>query len=175
MMGDHQSRYGGFMRWPRKDRSQSALPGVDLVRGERVLAVARTRDGSAVAASATALHLPVPGGAHVRAPWESIDHASWQDGWLRVRLTSGGEHRLRLTEPGSVPEAVQERITTTVVYSTYAKLPGAGGVRIVGRRAPDADGLTWTFAFDSGLDPEDPGLRAQAEQLLEELRRQTGL
>lgn len=140
-----------------------------------MLAVAHTRDGTAVAASVTALHLPVPDGMHVRLPWESIDHASWQDGWLHVRQSGGDEHHLWLTEPGSVPEAVQERITTTVVFSTYAALPGSGGVRIVGRRAPGGDGLTWTFAFDSGLDPDDPGLRAQAEQLLEELRRQTGL
>ena len=35
--------------------------------------------------------------------------------------------------------------------------------------------IRWTFVFDAGQDPSDPGLRAQAEQLLEDLRRQTGL
>jgi hypothetical protein len=163
------------MRWTRRSVSRAELAELDLMPGERVLAIARTPQGALVAASDVALHLPVPGNRHLRMGWELIDHAGWQDGWLRVRETAGQTHRLRLPDPGSVPEAVQERVTATVVISSYAPLADSGGVRIVGRRAPGGDRLNWTFVFDSGLDPADPGLRAQAERLLEDLRRQMGV
>jgi hypothetical protein len=124
-------------------------------------------------ATDAALHLPAAG---LRLPWERIEQASWKDGWLHVReVGRAGEHHLRLTEPGGVPETVQERVTATIAINHREKLPGGGSVRIVGRRPPRGDAIRWTFVFDAGLDPDDPGLRAQAEQILENLRRQTGL
>lgn len=147
-----------------------------LHRGERILATAPTRGGSYVVATSTALHLPTVSGDFLRLPWERVDQAAWKDGWLHVHETSGGpEHHIRLTEPGSVPETVRERVTATVVVSHNARLPGGGTVRIAGRRPTDGGDVRWTFVFEAGTDPDDPGLRAQAEQLLEALRRQTGL
>lgn len=146
-----------------------------LERGERVLATAPTRGGSHVAATTTALHLPTPQGAFTRIPWERVDHATWKDGWLHVQETSRAEHHVRLTAPGSVPETVRERVTATIAVSHQARLPGGGNVRIAGRRPATGGDVRWTFVFDAGLDPSDPGLRAQAEQALEDLRRQTGL
>ncbi|MFD0686691.1 hypothetical protein [Actinomadura fibrosa] len=149
--------------------------GVTLERGERALASAATRGGSHVVATTTALHLPTPGGM-ARIPWERVDQASWKDGWLHVHETSGGaEHHVRLTDPGSVPETVRERVTATIAVNHQARLPGGGKVRIAGRRPASGGDVRWSFVFDAGLDPDDPGLRAQAEQLLEDLRRQTGL
>ena len=143
--------------------------GVVIGRGERVLTV-----GGETVATDAALYLPGPEEA-TRLPWERVEQATWQDGLLVVREVGGRRHTVRLEEPGSVPEAVRERVTATVVVSTHVKLPG-GGVRIVGRRPPTAGGtLRWAFVFDPGLDPSDPGLLAQAEQALEEIRRQTGL
>jgi hypothetical protein len=149
---------------------------LSLERGERVLAHATTRGGSYAAVTGTALYLPTPDEGFLRLPWEQIEHAQWKDGWLHVREVAGaGEHHVGLAEPGAVPETVQERVIATIVISQYGSLPGGGGVRIVGRRGSDGGEPRWTFVFDSGLDPLDPGLRAQAEQLLENLRRQTGL
>ncbi|WP_344839540.1 hypothetical protein [Actinocorallia longicatena] len=150
-----------------------------LERGERVLAHASTRGGAHVVATGVALHVPDGGGGFVRVPWERVLGATWSDSWLHVR-GDDGEHHVRLDDAGSVPEVVQERVTATVVVSRHFALPG-GGVRIVGRRAPRSkpsaarDELLWTLVFDEGLDQDDPGLRAGAEQLLEALRRQTGL
>jgi hypothetical protein len=142
--------------------------GVAVQRGERVLAV-----GGETVATDAALYLP--GEEGVRLPWERVEQATWQEGVLAVREVGGRRHTVRLADPGSVPEAVRERVTATVVVSTHVRLP-AGGVRIVGRRPPRDDGdLRWTFVFDRGLDPDDPGLLAQAEQALAEIRRQTGL
>jgi hypothetical protein len=149
---------------------------LSLERGERVLAHATTRGGSYAAVTGTALYLPTPEAGFVRLPWERIEQAQWKDGWLHIREVGGGDrHHVGLAEPGAVPETVHERVTATIVVSQYDTLPGGGGVRIVGRRGQEGGETRWTFVFDSGLDPADPGLRAQAEQLLEDLRRQTGL
>ncbi|WP_026411872.1 hypothetical protein [Actinomadura oligospora] len=162
-------------------RSNRALPAdvraaLDLPRGDRVLSAAGTRGGSHVVATARALYVPTEGGGLSRVPWEQVDQASWKDGWLHVQETMGGpEHHVRLSEPGSVPETVRERVTSTVAVTHHAELPNGGGVRIAGRRPPGGGAVRWTFVFDPGLDPDDPGLRAQAEQVLEDLRRQTGL
>jgi hypothetical protein len=143
-----------------------------LERGERILAHAATRDGSYVVATERALHLP----EGIRLPWERVEQAAWRDGWLHVRAVgASAEHHIRLTNPGSVPEAVQERVTATIAVNHQATLPGGGHVRIVGRRPPGGDTVRWTFVFDAGLDPNDPDLRAQAGRLLAALRRQTGL
>jgi hypothetical protein len=161
----------------RLSRSLPAGSRPVLSRGEHILAHAATRDGSYVVATDRALHLPGPAAAaFVRLPWERVEQAAWRDGWLHVRTTTDpAEHHIRLTEPGSVPETVQERVTATIVINQQATLPGGGHVRIVGRRPPGGDAVRWTFVFDAGLDPEDPDLRAQAGGLLAALRRQTGL
>jgi hypothetical protein len=164
------------MRWTPKGRRPPAAvrDALALEPGERVLAHALTDGGSSVVATNLALHLP-QGPAFLRLPWERVRHATWRDGRLHVRETGGEEHQLRLSEPASVPEAVQERVTATIVANQHTRLPGGGGVRIIGRRSPLNGALRWEFLFDAGLDPRDAGLRAKAEQALDELRRQTGL
>ncbi|MDN3353377.1 hypothetical protein [Actinomadura sp. DC4] len=153
----------------RLTRRKNLPEGLTLEKGERVLAV-----GDDTVATATALHFPGES-SFVRLPWERVEQAVWKDGVLVVREVGGGRHVVRLTDPGSVPETVRERVTSTVVVSTHVKLP-AGGVRITARRPAKGGGEPrWTLIFDSGLDASDPGLLAQAEQAMEELRRQTGL
>lgn len=149
---------------------------LDLPRGERPLGFAATRGGSYVVATAVALYVPTPEGGFARIPWDRVDKATWENGRLHVHETAGGpEHHVGLAEPGSIPEIVRERVTATIVVNHQATLPGGGKVRITGRRAPGTEELRWAFVFEADLDPADPGLRAQAEQLLEDLRRQTGL
>jgi hypothetical protein len=153
----------------RLTRRRNLPEGLTLDKGERVLAVS----GDTVATDA-ALHFQ-NGTAFARLPWERVEQAVWKDGLLVVREVGGARHTVRLTEPGSVPETVRERVTSTVVVSTHVKLPG-GGVRIAARRPAKGTGEPrWTLVFDAGLDPTDPGLLAQAEQAMEEIRRQTGL
>ncbi|MFB9833903.1 hypothetical protein [Actinoallomurus acaciae] len=154
----------------RLTRRRSLPEGLTLGRGERVLAVS----GETVATDA-ALHFQ-DGAGFTRLPWERVEQAAWRDGVLAVREVGGGRHSVHLSEPGSVPETVRERVTATVVVSTHVKLPGGGGVRIAARRPAKGGGdPRWTLVFDPGLDPSDPGLLAQAEQAMEEIRRQTGL
>jgi hypothetical protein len=154
----------------RLTRRRNLPEGLTLEKGERVLAVS----GETVATDA-ALHFQ-DGTDFTRLPWERVEQAAWKDGMLVVREVGGGRHIVQLTDPGSVPEAVRERVTSTVVVSTHVKLPAGGGVRITARRpAKGAGDPRWSLLFDQGLDPSDAGLLAQAEQAMEEIRRQTGL
>lgn len=154
-----------FRRLPAEARK-----GLALERGERVLTFAASGDGFVVA---TDLALFLPDGT--RLPYELIDRAWWDDEGLRVTTTDGGRHQADVAEPRSVPEALRERVNATIVVNKHVTLAGRGGVRLVARRKPGGEVLGWTFVYDAGLDPEDPGLRALAEQALEGVRRSMGV
>jgi hypothetical protein len=143
---------------------------LDTEPGERVLTFAAAAEGHVVATN-LALHLS----DGTRLPYEEIDKASWDEEGLRVITTDGARHAERVAEPRLLPETVRERVNSTIVVNKHVSLPGRGGVRLVARRRPGGDMLGWTFVFDDGLDPEDPGLRAQAEQALEGIRRSMGV
>jgi len=146
-----------------------------LEPGERVLAHAATPTGGHVVATDRALHLAPYLHETVRLPWQRVDRAGWDETDLWVLGTDGTEHRVTVPVPGLLPETVRERVTASIVASRYVRLGGRGGVRLVARRAPGDDVLEWEFVFDRGLDPDDPGLRALAEQALEEVRRSLGV
>ncbi|MEU3162988.1 hypothetical protein [Streptosporangium sp. NPDC006930] len=150
-----------FNRMPPEVRA-AAVPG------DRVLAYAEGPDGYVIAAD-KALYL---GGE--RVPWFQVDRGVWDEEGLTVTTTDGRSHRVLLPEPGRIPEAVRERVIASIVVNHYVPLDARGGVRLVARKA-DADRLIWEFVFDAGLDPDDPGLRALAEQALEETRRSFGV
>ncbi|MBN6052946.1 hypothetical protein JYK22_13495 [Nonomuraea sp. RK-328] len=138
--------------------------------GERVLTFAGS-DGGHVVATDRALYLS----DGTRVPYETVDKASWDEEGLRVLTMDGAWHRERITEPRLLPETVRERVNSTIIVNKHVSLPGRGGVRLVARRRPGGDMLGWTLVFDDGLDPTDPGLRAQAEQALEGVRRSMGV
>jgi len=138
--------------------------------GERVLTFAGAENGHVVATN-LALHLS----DGTRVPYEEIDKASWDEDGVRVLTTDGRWHIERIAEPRMLPETVRERVNSTIVVNKHVSLPGRGGVRLVARRPPGGEVLGWTFVFDDGLDPDDPGLRAQAEQVLEGVRRSMGV
>jgi hypothetical protein len=139
-----------------------------VVPPDRALTYAAGPDGYVIATD-RALYM---GGA--RLPWFQVDRAMWDEEGLTVVTTDGRSHRALLPEPGRIPEAVRERVTASIVVNQYAPLDARGGVLLVARKT-DEDQLVWEFVFDPGLDPTDPGLRALAEQALEETRRSFGV
>ncbi|GLW97831.1 hypothetical protein [Microtetraspora sp. NBRC 16547] len=172
--------FGG--RLPSEVRTALALEP-----GERLLSHARTagegaggaggagggagEGGGYAVATTLALHLP---GGH-RLPWHLMDKATWDETGVTVAMTDGETHRVPLPEPGLLPETIRERVTSSIVASRHVPLDARGGVRLVARRVPGTDEPRWEFVFDPGLDPGDPGLRALAEQALEEVRRSLGV
>ncbi len=81
-------------------------------------------------------------------------------------------------EPGRVPEAVRERVMSSIVVSERVIL-GDGGDRDAGHASrvggslPSTE-LHWTVTFDRGLDPSDPSLRAAADRELARMREWYG-
>jgi len=153
------------------------VKAVELYRGERRVAWALTPDGQPVIATTTGLRLP----DGTVLGWDGIERALWDKPVLRlVELTesagSGRRHEvpLDLEHDTELPETVRARVSASVAWSSHVKLQPAGGVRVVGRRRPGMEVLDWQLVFDTGTDPDDPALRAQAEQHLLAARRTIG-
>jgi hypothetical protein len=147
------------------DDARSALP---LDRGEKAIAAAQLTDGSWVVATGTALV-----GVARRTPWADVAHAQWFDEEQLLVVDpvpgAGASLRLRLAEPGRIPETVHERVMASIVLSRRVALPGGGGARLVARRGDGAD-LTWQVVPDSETDLGAPGVQAAVDEALAGLR-----
>jgi len=153
------------------------VKAVALGPGARRLAWAITATGEPLVASTAGLHLP---DGTVLA-WDGIERAGWDKPVLRlIELTevdrSGRQHALTLDldHDTDLPDVVRARVSASVAWSSYVKLAPSGGVRIVGRRRPGQELLDWQLVFDSGTDPHDRALRAQADEHLLAARRTIG-
>ena len=157
-----------------------------LVRGERVLAWARTSADPQQVVVATTLGLWLPG--RDRLGWHEIHKATWAGSRLTVvpavQVGTSGEPGERhgtayavmaddaavvvdLTEPGDVPAEVRKRVTRSVAYTAHHPL-GNGGVRVVARRVAGVDGLTWHVRYDDGTDLSDPEVAQATAELVAE-------
>jgi len=164
---------------PSQVRSQLAL-----TRGERVLAHARTDDGAYAVATERGLWLRgvLSADSYDRLDWSRVSKVVWDaaDSALVIWALRGSDQlvpvrdRLRLAEPGFLPETVRERVMASIVVSRHVPLVGRRGVLVAGRRDPGARQIRWSLTFDVGMDPDDPEVRARAEQALDELRSQVG-
>ncbi|GAA3749748.1 hypothetical protein [Salinactinospora qingdaonensis] len=163
------------LRWPRRNRlPQEVKARLHTAPGERVLAHAPAEEGTAVATT-RALHLP--GGASV--PWEDIDSARWESDGLVLVEADGTKHLIALAAPGPLAEAVFDRVNATILVSHYVTLTedaeGTKGLRLIARRPPGGDEVTWRVRYDDGVDPADPAVRDHAQRWLALLREQTGV
>jgi hypothetical protein len=156
-------------------RVPEVVRAVALDAGERRVAWALTDDGQPVLATDLGLRVP----REPRLDWPDIEQAVWRRPVLLVR----GVHELKgagpgvtvsLADEGDLPDVVHTRVTASVAWSSYNSLYPAGGVRVVGRRRPGHDLLSWQLVYDEDTDLTDPAVRQQAEQLLEGARRTIG-
>ena len=168
-----------FRRRPRPPAEAVA----SLDRDERVVSWASTPDGGTVVATPLGVWLPGPAGAE-RIAWHLVDKAIWRDGTLTlIAATDAGDgvlteqpaRSVRLSVPHDLPQAVRARVERSIAFTRHHRLPSGGGVRVVGRRAPGADGLTWQIVFDPGVDSGDPDVRAVAAGLVDRARAEVGL
>jgi hypothetical protein len=156
---------GLLSRWVRPPAEFRRL----LVGADRVLAIADTgRDPGSPVVIATqyALWLPLGGGPDSgfqgagwrRVGWNEIVKATWADGVLEVidgELDPEGlviDHppeAVTLVEPRNLPSVVRTRVESSIARSELVNLPG-GPARIIARRVPGVDGVTWTARMDSG-------------------------
>ena len=133
---------------------------------ERVLTWAPVADGKALVATNFGLWLP----DGKRLGWHEIHKAAWSGRELRVTPAEVAEDRdeylvlvdgpvvgFLLLEPGELPDQVRTRVTRSVAYTAHHQL-NAGGVRVVGRRVPGRNGLSWAVRYDSGTPVKLPAV-----------------
>lgn len=148
-----------------------------LERDERVLAWSRVSDRAVVVATDKGLFLP----GRRRLGWHEIHKASWTGERLAITPADLVDARdgyavmvdapavaVALPDPGELPHVVRTRVTRSVSFSSHQRVPG-GAVRVVARRVPGVDGLTWTVRYDDGTDPTAPGVRGATSRLLASL------
>ncbi|PZG14148.1 hypothetical protein C1I95_22365 [Micromonospora craterilacus] len=169
-------------------RRRPKLPLADrppLERDERVLAWASAGNGEGDGVVvATNLGLWLPGRGH-RIGWHDIVKAVWsgrelivtpgeriaeRDGYLVVADCPA--ERYLLLDPGDLPHQVRTRVTKSVAYTQHHALPDGAG-RIVGRRVPGVDGLTWMVRFDPGTPVDNPDVLAETDRLVAAARAAT--
>lgn len=156
--------------------------GLDLPRGERVLAWAASTEGAVVAGTRDALHARESDGARWSVPWEQVEAADWDQDTDVLRVSEVGswgderpEHTWTLQEPGRLLELVRERVSASVVHQRHVPVTGRRGLRVIARRAPSGRSeIHWVYEYDEGIDPADPQVRAVAEAALRQAREQLG-
>lgn len=154
-----------------------------LERDERVVAWADTAGGPVLA---TPLGLWLPGHPE-RLAWHLIDRATWKDGVLTLVpavdtgdgvLAEQTPRAVRVTVPRDLPNTVRVRVQKAIAFTRHHPLPVAGprrGVRVVGRRVPGRDGVSWQLVFDPGVDSADPAVREAAAAYVEQAKAEIGV
>jgi hypothetical protein len=150
-----------------------ARAALDLLPGERVIAVGRTPDGGWVVATGLALV-----DADGRTPWTDVAHAQWYDEENVLAIDpvpgTGPARRLHLADAGRVPETVHERVMASIVLSRRVGLATGGSVRIVARRSDQTSDTVWQVVADPGTDLSAPGAREAADAAVVALAAELG-
>ncbi len=152
--------------WGRLLRRIAAVPpgftGI-LEPTERVVTTGALASGGHLVL--TQLGLWVPEGAEFRrVGWHLVSKAVWDRSALVViEAVSTGTvgdavllgdlppRRFVLAQPGKVPEAVRQRVTSSIRSSEHCELPG-GGAWFVQRRIPGRDGVVLQVRADPGTE-----------------------
>ena len=172
------------MRLFRRER-----PPIRVERGERLLADAAAEDAH-LGGTRDALYVRRRLGTGslaleetVRIPWEEVQAADWDQETSVLHVAEVGswgelrpEHRFTLDEPGLLLELIRERVTASVLLQRHVPVTGRRGVRVIARRAPRGDQpVRWIYEYDEGVDPDDPAVRAAAEEALAAARLEVGV
>lgn len=141
----------------------------------RILASAATLDGALVALP-DRLAILGPGGLWQTELWHQILRATWSDDGSRFLWRTvaepGRERALEVSDPGKLPEVVQERITQTIVMQQRVEIAPGKRVVVTGRRpatGPDSE-VRWLVVPARGVDLTQPVLAEATRRLLERVK-----
>ena len=163
-------------------RSRPALPSeiaeaLQIGRRDRVLAWSELVGGGAAVALVSGLRTLTPRGQRIDRPWIDVDHANWdQDSamllvsWVDSRVPTPLE---LAGDDGSFPEAVRERVQSSVLLTVAVSLPDRTAGRVALRR--DAEGRLSTQALlPPGLTDDDPLVREALAVAVESMWAEAG-
>jgi len=131
---------------------------------ERVLAVGVLTGGGHLVVTSWGMWIPAGDDTVRRVGWHRVSKAAWGNGAVElveadeeqaggaVLLTDRPVRRLRLADPGRVPEIVHERVTSSIRTRHHRDLPG-GGAWFVQRKLAGRDGIVLQVRPDPGTDP----------------------
>ncbi|MFN8081646.1 MAG: hypothetical protein U0Q19_18975 [Kineosporiaceae bacterium] len=161
----------------RPTMPDDARQAVGLEPGERVLAWSELVGGGYAAATAARLHVLTPYGKRFIRTWVEVDHATWDDEsrtlavwWVGSRQAVG----LEPVEASFLPEAVYERLRSSMVLTREIGLPGGRRATVALRR--DATGaVTCQSKLPAGVSPDDPAVAATLRAAEAGLREEAGL
>jgi hypothetical protein len=154
-------------RLPEEARS-AAFGAVPLAPHERVLEWAGVETGGWCVASTYGLRCPDD---YALLRWDEIRHVTYVAPVMEVEPNDGPVRQLRLNEARRLAEVVRDRVTSSIAYDRHVRITSDGkGVRILARRRPDTDALSWLPAYDDGLDLDDPAVKSRVEAALYDAR-----
>lgn len=162
----------------RRDRVAEPPPpeGLELARGERVLATAAVADG---VLAVTSHRLVAPGVLAEGKPWHLVDSGGWgrdDSDELRVSWLDGTPAQTwALAEPGRVPQTFRERVQASVIISEQVSLDRSRRARVVLRKELATGRILSQTIVARGCDPNDPELVVATERVAVALAEQAGI
>lgn len=148
-----------------------------LARGERILTVADTEDGSAAASTHALYHTAGDQPDEwARIGWEEIETARWRPAEHLLTLSPPpGSDRppvaVHLTVPGRLPAVVQDRIAAAIITTGRVTI-GSSPALITVRRQPGTNTLVWTVRL---RDRAHAGTDQEVDRAIKALRADLGI
>ena len=147
----------------------------ELVQGEQVLAWAHHSSG--VIAVTDKKLISTDEHARESIAWHDTLSAKWHDPSLTLVVAHRDEQpqvlSWQLDEPGLVPVALRDRVTSVIIVDKSMNIPQVGHVRFVARRTPD--GVQWTTISDDSIEGESLDVQERIKSALRNLRSVLGV
>jgi hypothetical protein len=157
--------------------------GASLAVGEKVLAA--TWDNGALCAVGTdrALYYqargdPVGRPTWVRIGWEEIGSVDWdaREATLTVSDLSAAAEKTVLHLPAGIALGLlaRDRVASTAVVDTMVQVGSYGRARVIGRKRPGSDAITWHVGLEEIRD-DTPEMHRLLGEAVQTLRSQLGV
>ncbi len=107
--------------------------------------------------------------------WQDAISARWEDPALQITFSNAEQLEvleINLAEPGLVPVAVRDRVTSVIVFDRVVSVPEVGNVRFLARRT--SDGVSW-FTMPMSQLPDTEATRNLIALELQNLRANLGI
>ena len=113
--------------------------------------------------------------------WEEVEDVAWENDDARLRISGIGTYgeprpmyTFRMGDPALLLQLIRERVTASIVLQRRVPVRDRLGLTVIGRRSPVGGPVAWMHAYDPGLDPADPEVRAAADAGLAQAKAEIG-